>query len=596
MNNFLDKISILLDKKQFIHLGLSLLLLILTTVLETISLGSIAGFVYMVANPEAVINKLPDSLNFIKIFFLEKNKTQIIFYLLLVLVFFFSVKNILIVSYHYFSGLLKKNIISSNTQKLLHKYLNGDYAFFINTPSQEIINNLNGEIIKCSHYLFYTIILFKEVFLIFSLLLTLLFVSWKLSSLLFLVLGLFSLIFYLVFKKFSKNLGQRVTESSEGILKNITDSIHNAKLIMLLNVKDFFIHKIVKVVEKKNKDLLSQSIINLLPRFILEIIAVTIVAVVLSYFILNNYSFESIISLVTLITLIILRLVPAFSNINIAKTNLKHFENSFENITGQLNKPKYNHDSKIENLSINEIEKKFQSIKVRNLSYQYSNQNNLLLKNINFEIKKGDIVGVIGDSGVGKSTLVNILLGILSPNSGELTLNNKILNKRNFINWQKFVGYVPQETYLMNESIKNNIAFGVDKNFIDDEKVEFALLKANIKNFVDDLEGGKDSLCGENGINMSGGQKQRLGIARAIYRNPEFLIFDEPTSSLDINTEKDLLQDLSTLQEKTIIIVSHRLNVIKACSKILFLDKDGKFDFGEKEEIVKKYEFLKDYN
>ena len=212
------------------------------------------------------------------------------------------------------------------------------------------------------------------------------------------------------------------------------------------------------------------------------------------------------------------------------------------------------------------------------------------------EIKKGDIVGVIGDSGVGKSTLVNILLGILKPNSGELILNNKILNKRNFINWQKFVGYVPQETYLMNESIKNNIAIGVDKKSIDDEKVEFALSKANIKNFVDDLEGGKDSLCGENGINMSGGQKQRLGIARALYRNPEFLIFDEPTSSLDINTEKDLLQDLLTMQDKTIIIVSHRLNVIKACSKILFLDKDGKFDFGEKEEIVKKYKFLEDCN
>ena len=271
---------------------------------------------------------------------------------------------------------------------------------------------------------------------------------------------------------------------------------------------------------------------------------------------------------------------------------LKFYETSFLNISKQLAEESFGSIKENKRDNISKI--KFESIKVKNLSHQYVSQKDLFLKDINFEIVKGDTVAIIGETGAGKSTLINILLGLISPNKGEMIFNEKNVYE-NIYDWQSLIGYVPQDTYLMNESIKNNVAFGLNKDLINEDQLDYSLSKANIRNFVDTLENGVETICGDNGINFSGGQRQRIGIARALYRDPQILIFDEATSSLDIDTEKELLGDLFTLDKKTIIIVSHRLNIIKNCNKILLLKSGKVLDFGKTDEVVKRNNYLLNY-
>ena len=194
-------------------------------------------------------------------------------------------------------------------------------------------------------------------------------------------------------------------------------------------------------------------------------------------------------------------------------------------------------------------------------------------------------MGIKGKSGVGKSTFINIILGIIGDYKGEILFNEK--NLINNLKMENFVGYVPQDTYLMNESIKKNIALGVHEEFIDDNKIDNALKKTKILDFVKKLPKGENSSCGDDGISISGGQKQRLGIARALYRNPDLIILDEATSSLDAKTESEILDDILNLKDKTFIIVSHKKQIIEKCSKVLILFEDGKWKFGEKNDLLK---------
>ena len=582
MKKILNQVSHLISKKQKILMFFSFILVILVSLLETIGLGSIAGFVYFISNPEVLIDKIPQNFNFLKVLLKSKTQLEIVIYLSAFLVLFFLIKNLFVVGYHYFTGYLKKLINVRNTKRLLSKYLEEDYTFYSEKSSKELINNLNAEILRSSHYLFFLINLIKEFFLIIALFLTLLLVSWKVTLSLFLLLCTASIFFFFLFSKISKKLGEGVTKSSEDILKDIVDSIKNFKLIRLMNLNSFFIKKIEKSAEKKNRDMLYQSIISILPRYFLEIIGIALIVSLIYFFVLNEYSFETMISILTLICLVIIRLVPAFSNINISKTQLKYFENSFENISKQLE----NFKSKKNTLSNHAmIKENFNSLKIKNLSFKYNKQNHNILNNIDFDIMKGDVLGIKGKSGVGKSTLVDIILGIIGNFKGEILINEKYLI--NNLTIKNFIGYVPQDTYLMDESITKNIALGIDEESIDNVKIDDALKKAKIFGFVKKLPQGKNSSCGDDGISISGGQKQRLGIARALYRNPDLIILDEATSSLDAKTESEIFDDILSLKDKTFIIVSHKKQIIEKCNKVLILIEGGKWKFGDKKDLLK---------
>ena len=274
------------------------------------------------------------------------------------------------------------------------------------------------------------------------------------------------------------------------------------------------------------------------------------------------------------LSLILIRMVPSFSNINFAISNLKFSSTAHKNLVEDL---KINNTKEILNFKIFKDENFFLkrdiTISFKNISFFYDN-NKKVLNDISLEFNTNQIIGFVGKSGSGKTTLVDIFIGLLKPISGKLYIQEKEVELFLSKNWQKLIGYVPQDVYLNNSSIKENIALGVDIKKIDELKVINALKKANIYDFVENLPEGINTIIKDLGVNLSGGQKQRLGIARAFYTDPKILVLDEATSALDEETENNILENLKLMtHDITIILIAHKYSTIKYCDKIFILEK-----------------------
>lgn len=234
------------------------------------------------------------------------------------------------------------------------------------------------------------------------------------------------------------------------------------------------------------------------------------------------------------------------------------------------------------------------NIKLKNISFNYGTDKKVAVNNINIDIAKGKSVGLIGKSGSGKSTLVDIIIGLLEPSTGEILIDDSNIGTKK-ISWQKQLGYVPQEVYLLDDTIRNNITFGIEKEEIDEKLLSDVIEKSQLKNLVNSLTKKLDTFIGDRGARLSGGEKQRIGIARALYNKPKVIVFDEATSSLDIYNENKILKEIyENKKDKTLIIISHRNNTVKYCD-LIYVMEDGKIiDNGTFEQIMKKHSYLKE--
>ena len=281
------------------------------------------------------------------------------------------------------------------------------------------------------------------------------------------------------------------------------------------------------------------------------------------------------------------RIVPGASRILTSYQTIRHLEPSVKILLQEFTS-KDNTSAKDElHLKEKNLPLKFQKeINLTNLSFSYPIRKEFSLSKISMTVKKGDFIGIIGETGSGKSTLVNLLTGLLKPSEGKVEVDKLNINS-NLPEWYKKIGYVPQSVYLMDDTIRKNIAFGLREDDIDDALIKQAVEKASLNKFLDNLTDGLETIVGEKGIRLSGGQQQRIGIARALYRDPEILILDEATSSLDQQTEKKIIESIQLLKrKKTLIIITHRLVTIKDCDKIFFIDKGKITKQGYPKEIL----------
>lgn len=561
-------LRIILDKKRQKLVTLIFAGLVITGLLEMLGIGLLPSIVLALENSEKFIEKIDNQkLNF---YFNNLNKGELLVHLFSFFFLIFLVKNILIFLLIVFENKIMMNLRVRISKRLMSKYLHSPYEFFLNKNTSTFLRNLQSEIANCTNYISAVLMLSRELLVIIFLLSLMLYQSLEITMIVLVIFTSITLLLYLTFKNKTSKVSHKSLVLREKIFRVINEFLTSIKDVKIFRAEDYVLNNFEINQQKLSDNDFYIKTLYAFPRLLLEVICIASILLFCSYFILNS-SYEELLPSLTLLIILLIRFLPAFSSINQSLNRLRVLKISVDYIANELSNLSVGNKAN-NNDTLRNIESFNKEIIFNNVSYKYPNTKKSILNDINLTIKKGDFIGIIGKSGSGKTTLVNLLCGLLISNKGSIYVDNKDLHKHSI---KHLIGYVPQDIYLLEDSIKQNIAFGQEKENIDENNVKRSLKISNLNSLFDekgfDLESGVGSL----GIKLSGGQKQRIGIARAIYKNAPIIIFDESTSSLDMESEKQLIEEINNLKkDTTIIFISHRISALKYCNKVFEL-KDG---------------------
>ena len=398
----------------------------------------------------------------------------------------------------------------------------------------------------------------------------LIFINPKLTIIVGLTLGIAYGLVYLLIRSFVAKIGHKRLEANRWIFTSISEAFGATKEIKVSGLEQAYVERFSDPAITLAKIKAKAGVIVYLPRFLLEVIAFGGMLLVVLYLMAQSGNFVNAVPLKALYAFAGYRLMPALQQIYTSLTTLRFITPALDAMHKDL-KSLQTSNSFQEQKPL-QLEK---NITLKNIYYNYPNASRTALKNIHFSISAGTKVGIVGATGSGKTTTVDIILGLLEAQKGSLQVDGKIINKDNIRAWQKSIGYVPQHIFLADDTIAANIAFGIDRDKIDNLAVERSAKMAKLYDFIiNELPQKFQTTIGERGIRLSGGQRQRIGIARALYHNPKVLILDEATSALDNLTEQEVMEEVKSLgNETTIIMIAHRINTVKECDTIFLLQK-----------------------
>tara|TARA_B100000989_G_C19532886_1_gene471175 strand:- start:5759 stop:7420 length:1662 start_codon:yes stop_codon:yes gene_type:complete len=550
----LKKIYYLLDSIHQKKIPVFIFLTLIGTFLEILSIGLIIPLVSSLLQIEKIY--------FLNLSFLSSNFHYLVFFLLLI----YLLKSLFLIYYNYWQFKFVFDINLDLSSKMFGKYLNMSYLQYLKKSSPELVRNIIN-IENFSHNIINTVVLISEIFLIFCFCSILLFFQPKIIVTSLFIGFIISYIFLKVINPKIVNAGIRYQDQSKKLIEQVNQSLNSIKEIKISQKENFFYDKFFNDAKLYSNSIKLNEFLKTVPRILIEFISISIVLIILLVMVMNKVLVSEIITFIALFGAIGFRFIPSFNKVIASIQHLKFYLRLTENLSKDL---------KIENVSKEtSIKVDFRhEIKIKDLSFYYD-ENNKVLKDLNISIKKNSIIGIVGKTGSGKSTLVNILIGLLKPSKGVILVDEKPLNLFNS-SWFSKIGYVPQRILLNEGTIKENIAFGISQNKIDNEKVNNALKLSQLWEFIQSI-GGVDANVKELGKNFSGGQIQRIGIARALYNDPEILILDEATSNLDKETSKSLIQSIKSIRnEKTIVIISHDETSIEICDYVYNLNKSLK--------------------
>jgi ABC-type multidrug transport system fused ATPase/permease subunit len=582
--NFLNKINTFLPFKQRISFFFLVILMAISAVLEIIGIGTIPIFVSAVLDYE-LLNRYLNKLNISKLDFISEIKQDdlLVYMSIFILVLFLS-KNIFLMIVHYLQSFFNYKIVTINSEKIFNRYLFSDFSFHLHRNSSSLIKNITNEINISVTFLISILYLMRES-IIFILICLLLLINSPISfTYISLVFLLILILFYQILKKRISESGKKFYESRGKLVFAIQQSLGFIKEIILLNKRNIFFDYFKKNLNTTESQNIFLNVINKVPRLTFELLAVLICILIVNFYFKNSQN--DMLPILTLYGISMIRLIPSYTGISTGIINIRFFKSSFDLICSELSLEA----SSFKDKELQPQDKNFKYninklIKVNNLSFSYQ-ENKKVLKKINFDFITGQAIGIVGSSGSGKTTLGDLIMGLYKPQEGSISLDDKnIYNHPN--EWKSMIGYVPQEVFILDASIKNNIAVEFDEQNIDEKRLNTSVKMSNCEEYINQLPNKLDTQVGERGIRLSGGQRQRIGIARALYKDPSIILFDEATSSLDNKNEKEIIDSIVGLKKnKTLICISHKLSNLKNMDKIISL-KNGKIDkIGSAEEVI----------
>jgi ABC-type multidrug transport system fused ATPase/permease subunit len=486
------------------------------------------------------------------------------------LVLFYILKALFLLYLAYRQSKFSTKLSVDLSNKLFNGYLRMPYAFHLQNNSTQLQKNIQIEILHFGGISLAAMVLSTEISAILGIAIFLIFVEPIGAISIIFFFGLFSYIFNKLTNHRIKNWGYLRQEYDNKTIKLLSEGLGGIKQVKLSSIENFYLKEFNEFDKKKATLNTRIQVLSAIPRLYLELLAVIGVSLLVIIMTLQSKSSTELIPVLGVFVAAAFRMIPSINRIMNSLQTIAFAQSVLDVLAKQ-----FKIIEKFENVEETKTNFEFNNeIIVSNLYFKYPDSEKNALNNVNVVIKKGDFVGFIGTSGSGKSTLIDNIAGLLIPISGSIHVDNVDINT-NIKGWQSQIGYVPQSIFLIDDSLKKNIAFGVNENEIDQIRLNKAIIDSQLNDVIQRLPDGIDTIVGERGIRLSGGERQRIGIARALYNNPEILILDEATSSLDNETEKDFMSSINALQGiKTIIIIAHRLTTIQNCNKIFEL-KNG---------------------
>lgn len=548
-----SKLRFLTTRKDKIRLFVLLLMTILNSLIETFGVGIIMPFITFASTPSLLLESKYGSIIY-QFFGFSSTKTfMFVFSGGLILFYFFRL--FYNAFYGYLINLFAYKKYHNLAFKLFQKILYSNYLDFTNKNSDVLRREITGDALNASHYIRNFLLLYSEFFTIFLLYLILLIVSWKMTLVLTCILSFKVLLITQTISKIIKKRGEEKVKIEGGFLGMLSNSFGNFKMIKIKNAQ----HKLEqdflnKGYNRAQIEVSTQTLIDL-PRNLLETFGFVILISCVVYILCRYEDASAVLPIMSMYALALYKVLPSINKILNYFNGMKVYAKSLEIVYEELKEtPLGEGGERIEFCK---------EIRLKNVYFSYI-QGKPIIQDLNLTVKKGEKVAFIGPSGAGKSTLVDIIVGFYQPNSGEIFIDDTLLTQENIKSWRKKIGYIPQQIYLFDGDVAENIAFGSE---YDEEKIVQACKIAKIYDFLQEHEG-IHTKVGDGGIKLSGGQRQRIGIARAIYDNPEILVLDEATSALDNETEAQIMDEIYELsKDKTLLVIAHRLSTVERCDR-----------------------------
>lgn len=572
------KINYIFDRKQKIQLIILGVMILIGGILETLGVGAMMPVVTALLTPgrlQEYVDKyeiLKDMCDVLRI----EDVGQITMALLIGLMAIYVIKNLYILLLTYKQNTFITQTRNKMISRVMAEFLNRPYEQYLGADIPTVFRITDSDIPQTFSLILAMLNLASEMVVSLLIFLVLLFADVTMTLFIIAVFGILTLFIIKVFKPQLNKIGAKNQKIQSRIAKWRIQAIYGLKDVKVLNHEEFFVRNYYESGKTGANVARNYAVLNNTPRLLIETVFIVSMLAFIAVYISGGGDMSAMISTIAAFAVAAIRVLPSVNRINTYITEIAYTQPSLDFVYENLQEGMKT-DAMLAERRANSQKEKLKledKIELNHITFHYPDSEKNIFKDAHMEIPRGKSVGIIGASGAGKSTIVDVLLGLLHAQEGEITCDGIDIFK-NYESWLAQIGYIPQSIYLIDESIRDNIAFGIDADKIDEKRIWEVLEEAQLKEFVEELPEGLDTTIGDRGVRLSGGQRQRIGIARALYHDPEILVFDEATSALDNDTEAAVMEAVNSFHgKKTMIIIAHRLNTIEKCDIIYKVENE----------------------